>query len=72
MQLQQPDPICNMGVDVMRPAFNLEPKYRVTILTREEWTNGAGTPPVVKGLSGVQMGPRGRRGPGLESMGSLW
>ena len=34
----------------MRPAFNFEPKYRVTMLTREDWTNGTGTPPVVKGL----------------------
>ena len=34
----------------MRPAFNLEPKYRVTMLTREEWTRGPGTPPVVKGV----------------------
>jgi hypothetical protein len=39
-----------MGVDVMRPVFNLEPKYRVTMLTREEWTRGPGTPSVVKGL----------------------
>ena len=36
MRLQQPDPIFNMGVDVMRPAFNFEPKYRVTMLTRED------------------------------------
>jgi hypothetical protein len=34
----------------MRPAFNLEPKYRVTMLTREEWTRGPGTPPIVKWL----------------------
>ena len=33
----------------MRPAFNFEPKYRVTMLTREDWTEGTGTPPV-KGL----------------------
>jgi hypothetical protein len=39
-----------MGVDVMRPAFNLEPKYRVTLLTREEWTKNSGSPPEVKGL----------------------
>jgi hypothetical protein len=30
-QLQQSDPIFNRGVDVMRPAFNFEPKYRITI-----------------------------------------
>jgi len=34
----------------MKPVFNLEPKYRVTMLTREEWTRGPGTPPAVKGL----------------------
>jgi ribonuclease HI len=39
-----------MGVDVMRPAFNFEPKYRVTMLTREDWTKGTHTPPVVKGF----------------------
>ena len=39
-----------MGVDVMRPAFNLEPKYRVTMLTREDWTSGSGPPSEIKGL----------------------
>jgi len=34
----------------MRSVYNLEPKYRVTILAREEWTGSPGTPPVVKGL----------------------
>jgi hypothetical protein len=38
-----------MGVDVMRPAYNFEPKYRVTVLTREDWTTGTGTPPMIKG-----------------------
>jgi hypothetical protein len=55
--LQKSDHIFNMGVGVMRPTFNLEPKYRVTMLTREEWIRGPGTPPVVKGLSGSHMGP---------------
>ena len=36
MQLQRSDPIFNMEVDAMRPAFNLEPKYRVTMFIREE------------------------------------
>jgi hypothetical protein len=49
-RLQKSDPIFSMGFDVMRPAFKLEPKYRVTVLTREEWTRGPGTPPVVKGF----------------------
>jgi len=50
MRLQQSDPIFNMGVDDMRSAFNFEPKYKVTMLTREDCTKGTGTPPVVKGL----------------------
>jgi hypothetical protein len=50
MWLQKTDPISSTGVAVMRPAFNLDPKYRVTRLPREEWTRGPGTPPVIKGL----------------------
>ena len=50
MRHQQSDPSFSMGVDVMRPAFNLEPKYRVTMLTREEWTAGTGASTAVKGL----------------------
>jgi ribonuclease HI len=59
-RLQQSDPIFNMGVDVMKPAFNLEPKYRVTMLTREDWTGGTGAPPVVKGLVWLTDGSRMR------------
>jgi hypothetical protein len=70
MQLQWSDSIFNMGVNVMRPAFNLEPKYRVTMLTREEWTRPR-TPPVVKGLIWFTGGYR-MKGLGLESMGNLW
>jgi hypothetical protein len=50
MRLQQSDPIFNMGVDVMRPAFNLEPKYGEVMLIREDWTKGTGAPPAVKEL----------------------
>jgi hypothetical protein len=50
VRLQHSDPIFNMEVDVMRPPYNFEPKYRVTMLAREDWTKGTGTPPVVKGL----------------------
>ena len=42
MRLQRSDPVFNMGVHVIRPAFYLELKYRVTMLTREEWTRGPG------------------------------
>jgi hypothetical protein len=34
----------------MRSAFNFEPKYRDTMLTRGEWTRGTGIPHVLKGL----------------------
>jgi len=40
----------NMGVEVTRLAFNFEPTYRVTMLTKEECSRGPGTPPIVKGL----------------------
>jgi ribonuclease HI len=30
----------------MRPAFNLEPKYRVSLLTREDWTRGLRSPEI--------------------------
>jgi len=50
MRLQQSDPIFNMGVNVKMPAFNFKSKNIVTMLTREEWTRGPGTPPVVTGL----------------------
>ena len=46
MRLQQSDPIFNMGVD----AYNFEPQYRVTMLTREDWAKATGAPPAVKGL----------------------
>jgi hypothetical protein len=53
-----------MGVNVMRPAFNLEPKYRVTMLTREEWTRGSGPPPEIKGLVWYTDGSRMKEGSG--------
>jgi len=40
----------NMGLDAMRPTYNLEPKYRVTVLIRENRTRGSGAPPEVKRL----------------------
>jgi hypothetical protein len=46
-----------MGVDIMKPLFNLEPKYRVIILTREQWTTGPGTP-VLKVLACFTGGSR--------------
>jgi len=47
----------------MKPAFNLERKYRVTMLTREEWTRGPATP-VVMGLVWFTDGSRTKEGNG--------
>jgi len=60
MQLDRSDSIFNMGIDFMRPALNLDHKYRVTMLTRQEWTRGPGTPPVVKGLVWFTDGSRAK------------
>ena len=59
-----------MKVDVMKPIFNLEPKYQVTMLTTEEWTKGSGDPPMVKGLVWCTGGSRTAEGPGWGSMGN--
>jgi ribonuclease HI len=48
----------------MKPVFNLEPKYRVTMLTREDWTRGPGIPPMVKGLIWFTDGSRTAEGTG--------
>ena len=69
MQLQKMDPVFNMGVSAMRPAFNSEPRYRVTMLTTEEWTKGPGTPPAVKGLVWYTDGSRLWRGTGARVYG---
>jgi hypothetical protein len=53
-----------MRVDFMRLVYNLEPKYRVTMLAREEWTRSPGTPPVVKGLVWYTDGSRTAEGTG--------
>ena len=60
----QPDPIFNMGVDVMRPAYSFEPHYRVTMLTRDDWTKATGAPTVVKGLVWFIDGSKMREGTG--------
>jgi len=72
MRLQWSIPVFSVGVDFKRPGFNLEPKYRVTMLTREDWTKATGAPPVVKGLVWFTDGSNMREGPGLKSMGNLW
>jgi len=62
MWLKRSDPKFNMGVDVVRLTFNLEPHYRVTMLTREERTRGPGTPPVVRGFVWFTDGSRTMEG----------
>jgi hypothetical protein len=57
-----------MGNDIMRPAHNFQPKYRINILITEDWTIGAGSPPVVNGLVWYTDGSRiqdGRTGAGV-------
>jgi hypothetical protein len=49
VRLQQSNPIFNMRWDVMVLAYNFEPKYWVTVLTRVDWTTGTGTPSTVNG-----------------------
>jgi hypothetical protein len=61
----------NMGVDVMRPAYYFEPKYRVMMLTSKDWTKGTRTPPVVKGLICITDGSKMQGGVGLGSKGKL-
>jgi len=69
MQLQQSDPTFNMGVDVTRPAYNFEPQYGVTMLTREDWTKATGAPPAVKELVWFTDGSKMREG---TRAGVLW
>jgi len=64
MQLHQSDPIFNMVADVMRPAYNFEPQYRVTMLTRVDWTKATAAPPAVKGLVWFTDGCKMREGTG--------
>jgi len=58
-RLQKSDPMFNTGVDVMKPVFNLESKYTVTMLTRGEWSRN---PPAVKGLVWFTDGSRTAEG----------
>jgi hypothetical protein len=64
IRLQETDPIFNMRVDATRPVYNLEPKYRVPMSAREDWTGNPGTPPVVKGLVWFTDGSRTAEGTG--------
>jgi len=60
-----------MGVDVMRPAYNYEPQYRVTMLTREDWTKTTGAPPAVKGLVWFTDASKMREGTGAGVYGQV-
>jgi len=60
----------NMGVDIVRPPYNFEPRYGVTMLTRDDWTKATGATPAVRGLVWFTDGSRTREGTGLESTGN--
>jgi hypothetical protein len=64
-------PIFSMGVNVTRPTFNFEPRYRVIIPHREDWTKRPAAPPEVKGLVWYTEGSKMKGGPGRGSMGNL-
>ena len=49
----------------MRPAFNSEPRYRVTMLTWKDSTKGTGPPPVIKGLVWFTDGSKMKEGTGV-------
>jgi len=70
-RLQDSDPIFNTTVDIMKPVFNLEAKYRITMLAREEWTRGPRTLPMVKGLDWFTDGSRTAEGSGEGVLGNL-
>ena len=55
----------------MRPVYNFEPQYKVTMLTREEWTKATGAPPAVKGLAWYTGGSKMREGNGARVYGQL-
>jgi hypothetical protein len=71
MWLWKLDPIFKTVVNVMRPAFNYEPKYRVIMLIGEELTRGPGTLPIVKGLVCYTQGSRTMGEQRPESMSNL-
>jgi len=58
-----------MGVDFFMPAYNFEPLYRVTMLTKEDWTKATGAPPAVKGLVWFTDGSKMREGTAAEVYG---
>jgi len=58
MRLQHSDPIFNMLVDVMRPAFNFKPKCRVTMVTGKTGPKELAFLLQSRGSSGLQVGPR--------------
>jgi hypothetical protein len=68
MRLQKSDPVFSVGNNIMRPAYNFEPKYRVIMLAREEWARGPGSPPV-EGLVWYGGGSRTHRGAGARVCG---
>lgn len=68
---QKSDPIIIMGVDVLRPVFNLETEYGVTMFTREEWTRRNEILSAVKGLVWFTDGSRTAEGTGAGVYGQF-
>jgi ribonuclease HI len=60
-----------MEVDATRLTFNFEPKYRVTISQKEDWTKGPGASPEVKGLAWFTDGSKMKEGTGAGVYGQL-
>ena len=57
-----------MGVDVMRPVYNFEPQYKVTMLTKQDWTKATCTP-AIKGLACYKDWSKVRDGTGASVCG---
>ena len=73
MWLQKADLIFGTESDVMRPAYNFEPYYRVIILITEHRPETVGLPLQLRGLSVMEMRPgRLLGGLRLESVGRIW
>ena len=49
----------------MRPAYNFQPHYRVTMLKREDWIKATGALPAVKGLVWFTDGSKMKEGTGV-------
>ena len=73
MWLQKADLIFGTESNVMRPAYNFEPYYRVIILTTEYRPERVGLPLQLRDFSVMEMFPGRLLGClRLESVGKIW